>query len=491
MSEGKTPPPRDAQRVREREPLSQGALDMRLDAALGDWPMPVRSAIDWDEAAERIQDRIDAGDRGHSQRLVSDEDLLKAPLAESTEEAQSSAVFEKGASRMAQTERSRDRRSFQELANMARNVGATPSPSSVSGLRRADAESSASVAPVAPQPQKEDSGILDLAALAAADPGAPARAQATPLAAQGLFEDEAREAPAHPAPPAAAAVPAPAQAAAQPALAKPAKPEKKGGAGFLLVGGFVAAAAIAAGAFVMIKGRSHDSGQIAAAPPVATQQQQTPAKPVAPSPTTQSTDNAVDPNALPLANAPTATTALPFAPNAPATTGLLPFAPSAPKPEAVASASAAPAPSAAATAAPSASVAANGPAPAGSTTDKSLEDQMRQAAGPSTSATTSSTPLPGAVNDLPANIPLKPSQGAVSGAIGAVLPSARQCLGPDDPVSQATIVFQSNGSVQSVSVTGGAAGKPAEACIKLALKNAKVAPFAQATFSASATIRPL
>ena len=86
-------------------------------------------------------------------------------------------------------------------------------------------------------------------------------------------------------------------------------------------------------------------------------------------------------------------------------------------------------------------------------------------------------------------VPQKPSQGAVTGAIGAVLPGARACLGPDDAVSRATITFASAGNVQSVSVSGGAAGKPAEGCIKAALSKAKVTPFAEATYTAPITIR--
>ncbi|MEA2746282.1 MAG: hypothetical protein QOI41_425, partial [Myxococcales bacterium] len=63
------------------------------------------------------------------------------------------------------------------------------------------------------------------------------------------------------------------------------------------------------------------------------------------------------------------------------------------------------------------------------------------------------------------------------------------CLGPDDPVSRASITFTSAGTVQSVNVTGGAVGKPAEACIKGALGKAKVAPFAEATYTANITVR--
>jgi hypothetical protein len=86
-------------------------------------------------------------------------------------------------------------------------------------------------------------------------------------------------------------------------------------------------------------------------------------------------------------------------------------------------------------------------------------------------------------------VPQKPSQGAVTGAIGAVLPGARACLGPDDPVSRATITFTSAGAVQNVSVSGGAVGKPAEGCIKAALGKAKVAPFAEPTYTANITVR--
>jgi hypothetical protein len=120
--------------------------------------------------------------------------------------------------------------------------------------------------------------------------------------------------------------------------------------------------------------------------------------------------------------------------------------------------------------------------------DQSLHDLMQQAAGTPPSATTVTTP--DAPQASPGSVPLKPSQGAISGALGAALPGARACLGPDDAISRATVTFQSDGSVQSVSVSGGAAGKPAEGCIRAALMKARVQPFAQSTYSAPATIRP-
>ena len=50
--------------------------------------------------------------------------------------------------------------------------------------------------------------------------------------------------------------------------------------------------------------------------------------------------------------------------------------------------------------------------------------------------------------------------------------------------------FGTSGSVQSVTITGSAAGKPQEACIKEALMKAKVPAFAQDSFSATVTVRP-
>jgi hypothetical protein len=80
--------------------------------------------------------------------------------------------------------------------------------------------------------------------------------------------------------------------------------------------------------------------------------------------------------------------------------------------------------------------------------------------------------------------------GAVQGAIGAVLPATRYCLGPDDPISHATVTFKSDGTVQTVTVTGDAAGQPAEACIRARLMSARVPPFSNPTFTWTVTVRP-
>jgi hypothetical protein len=86
--------------------------------------------------------------------------------------------------------------------------------------------------------------------------------------------------------------------------------------------------------------------------------------------------------------------------------------------------------------------------------------------------------------------PEKPALGAVQAAVGAVLGGARACVAGQDDASSATIVFGSDGKVQSVAVSGPAAGTNAEACIKAALSKARVQPFSRPTFAASTAIRP-
>ncbi|MEO6420643.1 MAG: hypothetical protein ABIP39_14620, partial [Polyangiaceae bacterium] len=117
-----------------------------------------------------------------------------------------------------------------------------------------------------------------------------------------------------------------------------------------------------------------------------------------------------------------------------------------------------------------------------------LKGAMQNAAGPEEKQVQAAAP---AGPDMTGMVPQKPSQGAVAGAIGAVLQNARQCLGPDDPISKANVAFGSSGAVTTVTVTGHAAGTPAEACIKTAFSKAKVNPFAEATYSANVTVRPL
>lgn len=89
-----------------------------------------------------------------------------------------------------------------------------------------------------------------------------------------------------------------------------------------------------------------------------------------------------------------------------------------------------------------------------------------------------------------ADVPEVPSQGAIQGAMGAVMGAARACVaGMDDP-SRAQVTFASSGTVSNVSVSGAASGKPAAGCIVAALKRAKVGPFQKPTYSVGVTIRP-
>lgn len=83
---------------------------------------------------------------------------------------------------------------------------------------------------------------------------------------------------------------------------------------------------------------------------------------------------------------------------------------------------------------------------------------------------------------------LRPSPGAVVGAINSVLPAARACLGEDDAARGATIVFKSDGTVTRVELAGPA--RAADECIRRALSTARTMPFVEDAFAARATVRP-
>jgi hypothetical protein len=148
---------------------------------------------------------------------------------------------------------------------------------------------------------------------------------------------------------------------------------------------------------------------------------------------------------------------------------------------------AAPPPVAAAAAAgPAAPVSKPGPAapdPGG------LAGAMKKAVG------SSDTPPPVAVaapeaQPMRGDIPEVPPQGAIQGALGGQRSAARACVDAQAGPSRASIVFASTGKVQSVSVTGPAAGTAAEGCIRNALSKANVGPFRRPSFSLSTTITP-
>lgn len=111
-----------------------------------------------------------------------------------------------------------------------------------------------------------------------------------------------------------------------------------------------------------------------------------------------------------------------------------------------------------------------------------LGEAMRGAVGDHDAPTRPTEPGPTA-----AAAQLHPSQGALVGAIGAVLPSARACLGPDDPARTGLVVFRSDGAVARVDLGG---GTTEDECVRKALAKAKVAPFVEESFSTRVTVRP-
>jgi len=516
--------------VSETRGKSQGRVN--LDAALREWPSAEKPQKDWEDRAQSVVDRLRRGERGATVAYVADAELLADPLGQTPEDGHNSAgaggsvIHPPGAKKGSGTpmtmtaDRERDRRSLKDLAKMA--SGLTPPPPSVgsmpSGVMRA-AEAKA-----------DDSGIVDLAAAAAADPGAAARAQSTPLASHGLFDDEPvsqrppmsgpisaapmsgplsqpapvsgpasahglpqQPVPSVPPPPVLTPSAPPVGLAPSSVASVHPMPAKKKGSGAtiaLVVGGLVALSAAAAGTFLYMKSQATSPASEPVA--MATTQPATPAaatpdptpaattttaeaKPVDEITPTPATEPSLDPNALPAAAPPSKTTAK----NATS--------------KAVARAST------------STPTKAQEPAPAPKEeAPPKLTEKDLVGSAPSDPAGDLGTAMKKVVGDEPektpaaattspkiptGNVPQKPSQGAVTGALGAVLPQARACLGPDDPISRASVVFSSDGTVQRVKVSGGAVGKPAEACIKNALMKAKLQPFAEPTYTANITVR--
>lgn len=484
--------------------MSETRKKVNLDAALREWPDVEKSPMELDESAQAIVDRLRSGEQGASLAYLDDENLLATPLGQSVEDGHNSAASAAPeVSKMTMpADRERDRRSLQDLAKMAQ-TGLTPPPSSVhsapSGVQRASDPAGMAKA--------DDSGLIDFRAMTAqAEAPAPApsaapSANAAGLASQGIFDEDpqsvrpppsvqavAQPVPSIPPMPASLApqslapvAPAPVSAPVASALAsasQPALPQKKGnGAVIALVfGGVVALGAAAAGTFIYLK--SHKPAQpttVAAAQAPAADVKPAPAPTQAAAPVetaAPATEPTIDPNSLPTATPDQKLALAPKTAGKPAAGGAAKAAApaaEAPKPEAKLTQKDLPA------------------APTGPAGD--LGAAMGKAVGDDGKPKTQE-PVPAAGSNLPAgSVPQKPSQGAVTGAIGAVLRNARECLGPDDPVSHATVVFGSDGAVQSVNVSGAAAGKPAEACIKAALSKAKVGPFAEPSYSTRITVR--
>jgi hypothetical protein len=407
----------------------------RLGRALATWPVRERTALEWEQSAERVVERIERESKPAIAGDVSDEDLLSAPLPLTQLEVQKSAARAsergEGEAIMSTETREKSRGSFADLAKLAQM---TPPPSG----------------PVSTAKREENSGVIDLAAL------------------QAKGEAQARAAASAPEGPVAAAPPTPSSQESAPAAGRTSRMPRT--PHWLSFVGVAAAAAVAAGALVSLRQQAPTQATqvvVSTGAPVAQGPQAAAVKPVAPAPAAppQADDPGVDLTKLPRANAavPGQSSPPPVAANAP----------HAPRPVAQ---------SAPAGAAP--------PNAAAQDSDKSLEALMQQAAGSPGATPVQPATAPGTSPDPGAgSVPLRPSLGAINGALGTAMPAARACVDADAPISHATVTFNSDGSVGTVSITGWAAGKPAEACIRAALSKARVPPFAQPTYTVPATIR--
>jgi len=473
--------------------VSEVKQRLNLDTALAAWPASERPASEWESQAERIEARIasvavDAAARQDAAGGPSD--ILGAPTPATPEEVQDSAAPSGGGARsssrpgiapsgvenkMQPTERERDRKNLQDLARLASAPSLTPLAPKVAPVPSVaqSAQSAQSARPV--EAKLGDSGIVDLKMMAKVDPKAEERAKTTPLATAELFDDDGRPSLA----PAPRSGPVAVQAVAAP---KVAPAEKKGGPWFA-VGGATTILAIAAAAVLMLRSSQQAPVRetVAVSPPTAaaalpTVETKPEAKPEATNP--EAVAEAKNP-APPSASAPAADidiTKLPLAENTkpmqkvygvPQKSGK-PSAEKAIDPKLIAN-----------------------NLPPSPNQNGTLNDALKQASGNKDDSNSApSTPAATGPAFAAGSVPQKPSQGAVTGALGAVMPTVRACLQPDDPISRASVVFDSTGTVTGISVTGAAAGKPAEACIKSALSKAKVQPFAQPTYTANVTIRP-
>ena len=501
------------------------AVETALSAALRMWPDVPKSDADWAHFGARIEARIALTKRAKSLDSISDEQLLGSPLPEAEKASHKSALSGgetgraisvdrtaaaphefvhapvsepgplEGSMGQSTHERDRDRRGFKELAKLA---GPTPplKASSISGIR--------------PTTTEHDSGMVDLAALASANPGAVDRASVTPLASETLFEAEpaakARASgvaargpsPAKPGPLVSPSTPRPIVSppsaprpivSAQSAVRRPA-PARSSALG--VIGAVIGLAAIAAGAFFVVRTvRAPVAGGVARSPVAAEAQAAAVARAPAPTP---ATDPGVDPLSLPKEMA--GTTGARHAAHAWHGHGAQTLVAKADPKEAEEAAPAA-------KAQPAAKEAPSPPVPP--PPNNALFNSMKLAA-----SSAPATPAPEAATPEAAPVPAaatigasggqnagsgsagaqRPSQGQVTGALRAVLPTASACLGDDDGVSRAHVTFGSDGAVQSVAVSGFAAGKPSEACIKTALAKAHVPPFAEASYGATVTVRP-
>ncbi len=471
--------------------MSETRKLLNLDAVLRDWPQPEaplkETSLASDPWPEHFEDRLRHGLVESSFCALSDEELLVAPLGQSAGEGSISKGLEdvrgqaqgtpiaKGNAMTTPVNRERDRKSLQDLAKLARGPlsGQLPGPPESRG-----APSREQNMPRAAGREREDSGLIDLARALREDAAPPPQGRSTLRAAMSALDDDAHsEAIPHlllaevrqPAP----SIPTIDALAAARVLTGTGQrvPATTGRsrASLLVLGGLFVAVTATLGGILASKTSPLNTGPTAvttlpkdslAAPVLAEGAHASALPPVA--------ESLVGTHALP-----ETTTDSVVTPKRPAAlvAPILQIAKAVPVPKAeVTTLSAKDLPT-------SSQESGLGKAMGAAVGENGDVVQVAPAAGP------------GGLQFSAGSVPQKPSQGAVTGAIGVALPGARACLGPDDPVSRASITFVSAGTVESVTVSGGAAGKPAEACIRSALSKAKVTPFAEPTFSATVTVR--
>lgn len=420
-------------------------LDNKIGGWIADWPVAERPEQAWDEMSERIAARTARTKPGTAQ-----DEWFTAPCPREPEEGTSDPARASGGHRMSEDT---DKPNSEEapappaepkksLKEIAKRISIPPPPMPAGDAAPAAAASAATGTPLPvtrrPVEAKDgDSGVVNLQAV---------REQATSIpdtgaqpATSGLFDEDDDKKPA-------------AAAAARPAA-------RKSSLTPLIAGSVVALTAIAAVAVFAVRGRGQE-----AAPPPAAMAASAPAQ--------------AQPQEMASA-APAASAEAPAASASAEVTASGALAHNDPR--------AAPGEAKASTA-KTEEAKDKSAAPAATGDPNSLQAQMDKAVGGSTPAPKADEPAAKAPHS--ADVPEVPSQGAIQGAMGAVMGQARSCVAGMDEPSRAQVTFVSNGSVSAVSVSGPAAGKPAAGCISAALKRAKVTPFQKPSFSVGVTIRP-
>src|SRR3954469_532882 len=82
-------------RSRGRWDVSETLKKVKLDAALRERPEAEKPAMDWEQMAQRIEERVSAGYAGATAPYVSDEKLLAEPLGQIDGEGHNSAATAK------------------------------------------------------------------------------------------------------------------------------------------------------------------------------------------------------------------------------------------------------------------------------------------------------------------------------------------------------------------------------------------------------------